>query len=135
MPPLTIEEQFEKATAARDIPGVVLLASSNDGKFKYEKAIGPKNPAGDPIDLNTTFILASCTKLMTSIAAMQCVERGLITLDEDLSPILTEFKEIEIITGFKEGSDEPILKKAENKISLRLETSVFFSVLKNRRRD
>jgi len=70
------------------------------------------------MDLDATFIMASCTKLMASIAALQCVERGQITLDEDLSNILTEFKDIEILTNF--DGEKPVLKKAENKITLRL---------------
>jgi CubicO group peptidase (beta-lactamase class C family) len=90
------------------------------GKFLYAKAFGPKSPT-EPMTLDATFIMASCTKLMTSIAALQCVERGQISLDEDLSNILTEFKGIEILTGFEgeEGNMKPVLKKAENKITLR----------------
>lgn len=58
---------------------------------------------------------------MTSIAAMQCVERGLIGLDDDLSSVLTEFREITILEGFEgEGENEKaIVKKAANKITLR----------------
>lgn len=58
---------------------------------------------------------------MTSIAALQCVERGQIGLDDDVSRVLTELRDIQIITGFKEGTEEPILKTAENKITLRQE--------------
>lgn len=56
---------------------------------------------------------------MTSIAALQCVERGQVKLDDDLGEVLSELKDCDIITGFKEGTDEPILKKAQNKITLR----------------
>ena len=77
-----------------------------------------KSPT-EEMDLNTTFIMASCTKLMTSIAALQCVERGQVRLDDDLGEVLSELKDCEIITGFKEDTEEPILRKAENKITLR----------------
>ncbi len=63
--------------------------------------------------------MASCTKLMTSIAALQCVERGQIGLDDDVSTVLPEFKDIQILTGFKEGTGEAVLKRAENKVTLR----------------
>jgi CubicO group peptidase (beta-lactamase class C family) len=56
---------------------------------------------------------------MTSIAALQCVERGQIGLDDDVSTILTELKDIQILSGFKEGTEEPTFKKAENKITVR----------------
>jgi hypothetical protein len=56
---------------------------------------------------------------MTSISALQCVERGQVGLDDDLSTILTEFKDIQILTGIKEETEEPILKTAVNRITLR----------------
>ncbi|KAG0645149.1 Lovastatin hydrolase [Hyphodiscus hymeniophilus] len=114
----TLEEQFQQACDARDLPGVVLLASDIKGNFTYEKAFGLKNPI-DKIGVDATFIMASCTKLMTSISALQCVERGQIGLDDDLSTVLSEFKDIQILTGFKEGTVDPIHKKAVNKITLR----------------
>lgn len=77
-----------------------------------------KSPT-EKIDINATFAMASCTKLITSTAALQCVERGQIGLDDDVSTILTELKDIDILAGFKEGTEEPILQKSENKITLR----------------
>jgi len=71
------------------------------------------------MDLDSTFWLASCTKLLTTIAVLQCVESGQIELDDDVSSVLTELKDIEILTGFQDGTDTPILKKADNKITLR----------------
>jgi CubicO group peptidase (beta-lactamase class C family) len=62
---------------------------------------------------------------MTSIAALQCVERGLIGLDDDVSSVLTELKGQQILTGFKEGSGEPEYKDAQNIITLRSVTSTF----------
>jgi CubicO group peptidase (beta-lactamase class C family) len=69
--------------------------------------------------LDSTFELASCTKLITTIAALQCVERGQIGLDDDLSPTLVELREARIITGFEEGTEKPIFKKVDNIITLR----------------
>ena len=55
---------------------------------------------------------------MTSIAALQCVERDLIGLDDDVSEILHEFRGIQIMTGF-EADGTPIFRTAERKITLR----------------
>lgn len=87
------------------------------GKLLYQKAFGPKSPT-ESIDFDTTFIFASCTKLMTSISALQCVERGQIGLDDDVSKFISELRDLQILTGYDEGG-KPILKKAENKITLR----------------
>lgn len=38
----------------------------------------------------STFWIASMTKIVTSIAAMQCVERGLLTLDGGITTVLLE---------------------------------------------
>lgn len=57
---------------------------------------------------------------MTAVAVMQCVEKGLLDLDTDVSGILHEFKSPDILTGFEDGTGRPILVKAKNKITLRL---------------
>lgn len=64
--------------------------------------------------------LASCSKLVTTIAALQCVERGLFTLDdpEDVDRLLPEWKNLEILTGWTDD-DSPILQPATEKITLR----------------
>jgi hypothetical protein len=55
---------------------------------------------------------------------MQCVERGLIGLDDDVSKILLEFEDAEILVDFEKRGDEeksgrPILVKAKNRITMR----------------
>ena len=52
------------------------------------------------------------TKLVTSIAAMQCVENGLIGLDDDLSSIMPEMSDIPILSNGE-------LIEPKNKITLR----------------
>jgi len=63
--------------------------------------------------------IASCTKLLASICALQCVERGQITLDEDVSRILPEFSNPQIVS-LDEGSKGGYkLTPAKNKVTLR----------------
>lgn len=50
---------------------------------------------------------------------MQCVEKGLVTLDEDITNILTELKDSNILKGFEEGTEKPILVKNTTKMTLR----------------
>jgi hypothetical protein len=66
--------------------------------------------------------LASCTKLMGPIAAMQCVERGQLNLDDDITAILPEIGEQKILKGFEQGpdgKDKPILANRTKVITLR----------------
>ncbi|KAH8820817.1 beta-lactamase/transpeptidase-like protein [Xylogone sp. PMI_703] len=119
----SFEEKIQKACEERYIPGAVCICGDSKGEIVYQKAFGSKTLKGDPphppLSVDDCFVLASCTKLMTSVAALQCVERGQIGLDDDLSNVIPEFQNISVLTGFEE-SGEPILKKAVNKITLRM---------------
>jgi CubicO group peptidase (beta-lactamase class C family) len=55
------------------------------------------------------------TKLLTSIAAMQLVEKGLISLDTDVSPYIPELAAQPILHGF-DDNDKPILTQRKNTI-------------------
>jgi CubicO group peptidase (beta-lactamase class C family) len=71
---------------------------------------------------DTVCWMASCTKLMATVAAMQCVERGLLDLDADITDLLPELKDIDILLKFVDdgsGGKKPLLKKAKGKITLR----------------
>ncbi|KAL9582707.1 MAG: hypothetical protein Q9203_005378 [Teloschistes exilis] len=61
--------------------------------------------------------IASCTKLMTSIAVLQLVERDQVGLDNEVSSILPELANPEILTDFEDG--KPQYANAKNKITLR----------------
>lgn len=56
---------------------------------------------------------------MTVIAALQCVERGHFTLDENVTRLLPELKDIEVQTPSKDETRPPTTVKAKNKITLR----------------
>lgn len=62
-----------------------------------------------PIERDSLLKIASCSKLVTAIAALQCVERGLITLDEPVYGVLPELSALMIATGEgMEQTKEPI---------------------------
>lgn len=64
------------------------------------------------------FLLASQTKLLATISALQMVERGQFGLDEDVAGLLPEIAEQPICMGH-DGNDEPIFEKRRNPITLR----------------
>ncbi|KAL8721283.1 MAG: hypothetical protein Q9225_001987 [Loekoesia sp. 1 TL-2023] len=117
-----MEQIFEEACAERTIPGAVLLAANGTGTFKYENVFGSSSlkdaSAKTPLRMDTMMWIASCTKLLTSIAALQLVDRGQLKLDDDVGSILPELTNLDILNGFEE--DKPQLTKATNKITLRL---------------
>ena len=58
------------------------------------------------------------TKLLTSIAAMQLVERRFISLDDDVSPYVPELAEKKVLVGF-DGDGKPQLKDRVNPLKFR----------------
>ncbi|KAK0634475.1 beta-lactamase [Bombardia bombarda] len=82
------------------LPGAVFFAKDKSGKLDYASAVGHASLATKaPMKTDTMLALASMTKLLTSIAAVQLVERGLITLDTDVSPYLPGLAAQPVITS------------------------------------
>lgn len=71
------------------------------------------------MQLDSVLAIASCTKLMTAIAALQCVEKGLLDLDADIAPIVPEAGKFGIITAFDEKKEAVLVPKTVP-ITLRL---------------
>ncbi|KAK4696536.1 hypothetical protein P7C71_g1395, partial [Lecanoromycetidae sp. Uapishka_2] len=115
----SIEFSFEKACQDGTIPGAILMAADRAGTFTYAKAFGVRSlRTKEPLELDSVLFIASCTKLMTSIAAMQCIERGQASLDMDVAGVLPELAKADILTGF-DHDRQPLFKKRENVITLR----------------
>ena len=93
---------------------------ATSGSFHYARTFGVRSlDTQEPLGMNNTMFIASCTKLMTSIAAMQCVERGLVALNTDVAGILPELAAQGILTGFDEASGETIIQKRQKTMTLR----------------
>lgn len=90
------------------------------GSFQYHYATGLQNYGVDekPIQEDAVLMLASCTKLLTSIAALQAVEQGIIGLDDDVRKHIPELGSHGILEGFDED-DKPKIKEVKNTITLR----------------
>lgn len=59
------------------------------------------------------------SKLLTTIAALQAVEQGLISLDDDISTYVPVFSKLQILTGFQDDGT-PILENRKNTVTLQL---------------
>ncbi|OTB12997.1 hypothetical protein K445DRAFT_320499 [Daldinia sp. EC12] len=111
------EAVFEAAYQAGQIPGVALVAADATGKFRYEKAFG-KTAHGEPFLTDSVVWIASCTKLMTSVAALQQVQRGLIGLDEDVGKVLPEVAALKVLKDF-DAEGKPIFEDRKEAVTLR----------------
>ena len=108
-----IIQQMDSIMTDSDLPGLVAIAINKNGEkreYTYGNAIWGED---SPIESNNIFRIASMTKLVTSIAALQLVELDSIELDEDLSSLMPEMAAIPILTN------EKTLIKGKNPITLR----------------
>ncbi|KAJ3541323.1 hypothetical protein NM208_g4666 [Fusarium decemcellulare] len=118
-----IDTSFQAAIDAGKINGAVLCATDAKGNFVYNEALGQRTLlSGEkrPQQLDDVLFLASATKLIATIAALQCVEDGLLTLTGDLSTIAPELAEKQVITGWSEDGETPMLEPAARPITLEM---------------
>ncbi|KGO48694.1 Beta-lactamase-like protein [Penicillium expansum] len=117
-----MEASFQSAIDAGKINGAVICATDAEGHFVYNKALGERTLlSGEkkPQQLDDVLYLASATKLIATIAALQCVEDGLLTLDGDLSSIAPELAAKHVLTGFAEDGS-PKLDPPARPITLKM---------------
>jgi CubicO group peptidase (beta-lactamase class C family) len=95
-----IDSVLRQAVEARDVPGVVAMAAADKGLL-YEGAFGTRVLDNGPaMTLDTVFRIASMTKTITSVAAMQLVEQGKLTLNDPVPNIDSALDSPQALEGF-----------------------------------
>jgi methyl acetate hydrolase len=113
-----IDRVLRDAVEAREVPGIVALAAS-DTRPLYEGAFGVRDlGSGAAMSLDTVFRIASMTKAITSVAAMQLVEQGKIGLDDPAPEIDPALNRPQVLEGF-DAAGQPKLRPAKRPITLR----------------
>lgn len=83
--PLSLDEQFHAIFKKyRTTGGVITVARDGEIVYQYNYGYACKSTE-EPVTDDTTFRLASVTKMITGIHVMQLVEQGLLDLDTDIS--------------------------------------------------
>jgi methyl acetate hydrolase len=113
-----IDNVLRRSIEAGEVPGVVAMAATAGGKI-YEGAFGVRR-LGDAqaMTLDSVFRIASMTKAITSVAAMQLVERGTLTLDGPVPAIDPALASPQVLTGF-DAQGQPLLRPAKRPIALK----------------
>ena len=113
-----IDAALRQAAEHKDVPGVVAMAANDKGVI-YEGAFGTRDLAKGPdMTLDTIFRLASMTKAITSVAAMQLVEQGKLQLEQPIGNVLPELAAPQVLEGFDDAG-APRLRPAKQPITLR----------------
>jgi methyl acetate hydrolase len=112
------ERMLADAVAAGAAPGLVAVVADRDATLNVAAAGVLGIEDGSPMSPDAVFWLASCTKLVTSIAALQCIERGALTLDDPLGSLVQAADDLQVLDGF-DGTGRPLLRKPRNAVTLR----------------
>jgi methyl acetate hydrolase len=104
-----IDELLQSACAEGVLPGVVALVADRDG-LVYEGAAGRLRLDNDaPAQADTLFRIASMTKALTSVAALQLIGQGRLELGQTVASVIPAFGELQLLEGF--DGDEPRLRE------------------------
>ena len=91
-----VDELIEPLVETNNYSGTVLI--SHNDLVAHAKAYGNKNLKGEPNNLDTKFMLASTSAIFTTVAIMQLVEVGELTLDTEVSYYFPEINGADKIT-------------------------------------
>ncbi|KAF5025563.1 hypothetical protein F66182_2371 [Fusarium sp. NRRL 66182] len=115
-------QRYLQASLDEDVvSSLAVLAKRHDASTIVSEYLGGPSPSWPDqvsIDGRTLFTLASLTKLPTTVAVLQLVEKGVITLDTDVSDLLPVLGRQQILAGW-DADGSPILHKRRNPITLR----------------
>jgi methyl acetate hydrolase len=118
-PPAGIDATLRQAAESGRVPGVVAAAATAEGVV-YAGAAGVRSlRTRETMTTDSVFSIASMTKAITAVAAMQCVERGKLALDQPAGEIVGALGSPLVLEGFDEDG-EPRLRPAVRPVTLRL---------------
>lgn len=107
--------------ASVQIPGMVYCAVNKDGEIIFDHGTGKSGlNETTAMTTDTIFWMASCTKLITSIACMQLVEQGILALDDSaqVESLTPELKDVKVLE--RDGNGGFRLVDKERSITLRM---------------
>jgi methyl acetate hydrolase len=105
------------AVASDRVPGVV-AALTDDTATIYAGAASSAAMGPNALGPDTVMKIYSMTKPLTSVAALQLVEQGKLSLDEPAAKHLPALAELKILTGFDAGG-APQLRAPTRPVTLR----------------
>ena len=117
MPATPIEHALREAVQGGAAPGVVGVAVTREGTL-HAGAQGRRSLADDAaMTTDTVFWLASLTKLVTSVAALQLVEQGRLALHAPVGELLPRLAAPQVLEGF-DATGTPLLRPARRPVTL-----------------
>ena len=114
-----LDRQLSAAVARGDVPGLVVIAATRD-RILYQGAFGKADVAQHrPMAVDAIFRIASMTKVVTSVAAMQLYEEGRFALDDPAGKYLPQLADPMVFESFDGTTGAYKLRPAANTITIR----------------
>lgn len=114
-----VQQSLDSVTGNKEtgVAGIVFVAVDKTGKQICANASGRKGlNSQKPMDLDTVFWIASCTKLLATMACLQAVEQGILKLDDhqQVYKLCPELEKVQVL------KDDGTLEPKKNDITLRM---------------
>ncbi len=115
---MTQIDTFEAAVTHAALPGAAGMIVDADG-VRFSHACGVADASiSVPMKIDTICQIASMTKALVSLGAMQLVEAGRIGLDAPIGDVLPALASPQVLAGF-DGDGAPVLRPAARPVTLR----------------
>ena len=114
-----IDRRLHQAVADKAVAGVVAIALDRQHVF-YRGAFGVADAeSGRPLRADALFRIASMTKAVTSVAAMQLIEAGKLDLEDPAAKHLPGFAELSVFDAFDAETGDYRLRPARRSVTVR----------------
>jgi methyl acetate hydrolase len=117
--PATIDRALRDAVRAGRVPGIVAAVTDRRGTL-YQGAFGLAQSAlRETMQFDNVFRIASMTKVVTSVAVLTLVERGLVDVEAPFKTYFPEFQQPPVLQSFSPESREFVAAPAAHDITVR----------------
>jgi CubicO group peptidase (beta-lactamase class C family) len=113
-----VNDVLRSGIAQRKIPAAVGMVADGHS-ILYSGAFGTRDSSGVPVTADSIFAIASMTKAITTVAALQLVEQGKVKLDEPVAQYLPKLANLEVLEGFDAETGKPKLRPARTPVTLK----------------
>ncbi len=110
---------LQRYVTEKRLPGVSGIVA-RDGKIVWHKAFGQRDlDAGDALQRDDIYRIASMTKAITSVAAMMLFEEGKFSLDEPIADYIPAFKNPKVLVEYNREANTWTSVPAKSEITIR----------------
>jgi CubicO group peptidase (beta-lactamase class C family) len=109
---------LEEAAATGAVPGAVAVLVDRDGTRALAAAGSTRSDGeGDVLRTDARFRIASMTKALASVAALQLIEQGRLHLDDEVGSVLPAWNDLQVLDGW--DGDVPRLRAPKTPATIR----------------